>query len=325
MSKSSSSSVPVVGIDLGGTNMQVGVVGGRGEILGRSRRKTEAERGFVAVVDRMGEAVAEACAEAGVAVEGLSGIGVGSPGAIDFERGVVVEAPNLVWNNVPLAAELSRRCAGRPVLVDNDVNVAVYGENRLGAGENARDCLGVWVGTGIGGGLVLNGSMYYGAFGSAGEIGHVLVFPTIQLGERKLEEICSRTFLSRRLVRLIRSNHASSLASLPPERLDNLTAGDLCDAYVAGDELTRRVIDETADLLGVAIANVVTLLALPLVILGGGLTESLGEAYVRRVEASMRRSVFPAACRACRVVPTRLADNAGLLGAAMLARDRFGG
>jgi glucokinase len=317
----------VVGIDLGGTNMQVGVVDASFTIVGRSKAKTKAEQGGDAVVERMAEAVAEACDRAGVKPQAIEAIGIGAPGAIDMERGIVLEAPNLRWNHMPLAERMSARCAGRPVLLDNDVNVAVYGENRLGAGQNARDVLGVWIGTGIGGGLVLNGSLYYGSLGTAGEIGQAILFPGAPLGLRTLEQNCSRKHLAGRLSRLIEANHPSMLLQLAGGTIDGVAeagASTLAEAYAKGDRLTIEVLDEAAVMLGTAISAYVTVLSLPMVILGGGLSEAMGQAFADRVAGAMKPHVFPKALQACRVVTTRLADDAGLLGAAILAHEKFG-
>lgn len=323
---------PVVGIDLGGTNLQVGIVDGSDRIIGRSKKKTKAEKGAEFVLDRIAEAVHEACDEAGCTAADLSAIGIGAPGAIDFASGTVLEAPNLRWNDVPLAAELSARCAGVSVLVDNDVNVAIYGENRLGAGNNARDVLGVWCGTGVGGGLILNGCLYHGGFGSAGEIGQTLLFPTAPLTHRLLEDVCSRTAVVRRIVTLIEKNHPSMLPELAAKRdrekgrgptpLRKVGSSVIAEAYEQGDKLVCDVVHESADLLGRGISNVVTLLALPDVVLGGGLTEALGQAWVDRVAESCRDHVFPQEARKVRFAATELEDRAGLLGAALLARER---
>ncbi len=323
----------VVGIDLGGTNLQVGVVDRSDQIIGRSKKKTKAEKGTEFVLDRIAEGVHEACAEASCTPADLAAIGIGAPGAIDFASGTVLEAPNLRWNEVRLADELSARCAGVSVLVDNDVNVAIYGENRLGAGRNARDVLGVWCGTGVGGGLILNGALYHGGFGSAGEIGQTLLFPTAPLTYRLLEDVCSRTAVTRRIVTLIEQNHPSILPEIAARRdrekdrkktpLREIGSSVIAQAYAEGDKLTRDVVHESADLLGRAIANVVTLLALPEVILGGGLTEALGQPWVEHVAASCRDHVFPKAAARVRFAATELEDRAGLLGAALLAREQI--
>lgn len=311
----------VIGIDLGGTNMQIGVVDATNSILGRSKRKTKAERGGDAVLERMVEGVEEACDQAGIRPADVSAIGVGAPGAIDMPRGVVIEAPNLRWNNFPLAEKLSAACDRRPVLIDNDVNVAVYGENRLGAGENARDVVGIWIGTGIGGGLILNGSLYYGSLGSAGEIGQTILFPGAPLGSRTLEQNCSRKHIAGRLRRLIEANTPSNLLEIAGD--DEIGASTLARSYESGDALVREVVDEAAELIAIAAANCVTLLSLNMVILGGGFAEAFGASFAERVKRAMRPHVFPRALADCRVVTTKLADDAGLLGAALLARERF--
>lgn len=312
-----------VGIDLGGTNMQIGVVDASCQIAGRSKFKTKAERGGDAVVDRMIEGIEEACEKAGVKARDIAGIGVGAPGAIDMARGVVLEAPNLRWNNMPLAERLSAAFERRPVLIDNDVNVAVYGENRLGAGENASDLLGIWIGTGIGGGLILNGSLYYGAHGSAGEIGQTVLFPGAPLGWRLFEQNCSRKHLVNRLLRLIEANRPSSLVEIAGGRED-IGASAVAEAYRRGDALVREVVDEATTLIGIAAANAVTLLSLPMVVLGGGFAEAFGQPFADRVSEAMKPHVFPKSLQGCRVVTTLLADDAGLLGAALLARAKFG-
>lgn len=312
----------VVGIDLGGTNMQIGVVDADGRVIGQSKKKTKADQGADAIVDRMARGIAAACEEAGTTLDKMAAVGIGAPGAIDYERGVVLEAPNLGWRDFPLADRLGAALGGKPVLLDNDVNVAVYGENRLGAGKGASDLLGVWVGTGVGGGLILNGSLYYGALGTAGEFGQMILFPRAALGHRTVEESCSRKNVVGRISKLAMSQHKTMLTELTDD-LEGIGASTVAKAYEMGDELTRRVVNESADLLGDAIGSCITLLSLPKVILGGGLTEALGQAYVDRVAAAARSVVFPSRLKSCEFVATVLADRAGLLGAAMLAQERF--
>ena len=317
---------PVVGIDLGGTNMQIGVVTESNKIVGRVKKKTKADEGRDAVIDRLAKGIEEACEEAKIKPSELAAIGIGAPGAIDHKRGIVVEAPNLRWNDVKLADTLSAKLKGRPVIVDNDVNVAVYGENKLGAGNSADDLMGVWLGTGIGGGLILRGKLYHGAFGTAGEIGHTILFPGAAMGNSKLEENCSRKFLALRLARLIRANNPSILPQLAggDDQLESIGASTIAEAYQKGDELVRVVVDEAAYLVGIGVANMVTVLSLPLIILGGGLTEALGDPFVKKVQQSVRAAAFPERCKGVKVVATKLEDNAGLLGAALLAREAQG-
>lgn len=313
---------PVVGIDLGGTNVQIGVVDASHAIIGRAKRKTRADEGRDAVIQRLAQGVRDACKDAGMDASGLGAVGIGAPGAIDPDRGIVLEAVNLRWTDVALADLLSNEL-GVPVILDNDVNAAVYGENCLGAGENARNLLGVWIGTGIGGGLILDGSLYYGTFKSAGEIGHTTLFPNCPPGVRSLEQNTSRTSIVERIVRLIRSNEPSMITSMVDGDLSDVKSRIVARAYRAGDALTVEVVDSAAQLLGVAIANTVTLLSLGRVVLGGGLTEALGDVLVDKVRKAVRANVFPDACRQVKVVETRLKDDAGLLGAALLAYERI--
>jgi glucokinase len=320
------SSKPFIGIDLGGTNMQIGLVSPDMKMLAQAKRKTKADEGLDAIVARIVSGIEEACQHAAMPVAGVAAIGIGAPGAVDPDKGVVVEAVNLRWNDVPLAAILTKKLKVKTFL-DNDVNVAVLGENRIGAGKNATDLLGVWVGTGIGGGLILNGRLYYGAALSAGEIGHTILHPGRALGDRTLENACSRTAVVDRLVRLIKSNHKSKLTAEVGEEYNKIKSRTLAMYYHGGakpDRLVCQVVDHSAHELGIAVANVVTLLSLPRVVLGGGLTEALGKEYVKRVEASAREHAFPAACREVEVVESQLADAAGVYGAAMIAAERVG-
>ena len=320
-----------IGIDLGGTNMQVGVVradareiGPTEAILGTDRKKTKAVEGFDAVLDRLVDAVQSTCKQADVALSDIRGVGIGAPGAVDAREGIVIEAVNLRWNDIPLAKILSGRLDDTPVAVDNDVNVAIYGEFVLGAARNARDILGVWIGTGIGGGLILDGKLYYGHHHTAGEIGQMHLFPSNPPGLRTLEEICSRTNVVDRTVKLISSNHKSMLTEISEGRYEKIRSTALAKAWGAGDALTREVVSDAACLLGQHIGSVVTLLSLEMAVIGGGLTEAIGEPFVDLVRQSARATVFPDVCQSVKIVSSELLDNAGLLGAAMIAADRLG-
>ncbi len=316
---------PFIGIDLGGTNMQIGVVSADMKLLAGAKRKTKADEGLEAVLARMVSGIEEACETAKVPLAEVAGLGIGAPGAVDPEKGVVVEAVNLRWDDVPLGDLLHKRLKIR-TFVDNDVNVAVLGENRIGAGKNANDLLGVWIGTGIGGGLILNGRLYYGTHLSAGEIGHTIFHPGMGLGERTLENACARSSIVDRIVRLILSNHKSKLTAEVEGDYSKIKSKTLAKFYHGGekpDKLVCEVIDHAAHDLGVAIANFVTTLSLQRVVLGGGLTEALSKPFVERVQDAAREHAFPARCRKVDVVESTLADNAGVFGAAMIAQERL--
>lgn len=322
---------PFIGIDLGGTNMQIGVVAPDFRLLAHAKRKTKPDEGTPAVIDRIVTGVEEACAEAKLTLADIGGVGIGAPGAVDPHKGVVLVAVNLGWTDLPLAEILTKRLKV-PTHLDNDVNVAVYGENKLGAGRNCENLLGVWLGTGIGGGLILNGKLYYGHFWTAGEIGHTILHAHHPRGSRSLEHNCSRTAVVDRLVRLIKANNKTLLT----EELLEKSGGDELDfgkvkskmlaRYYRGgekeDALVIEVLDRAAEDLAVMIANFVTVLSLPRVVLGGGLVEAVDKPFVDRIEKNVRALAFPDICKTVQIVPSKLKDAAGILGAAMIAMDR---
>jgi len=311
----------VVGVDLGGTHMQIGVVDANGKIVSRTRDKTRADEGFEAVVDRIANNVREACHGVGASISDIGSVGVGTPGAVDYDRGIVLEAPNLRWNDAPLADALAARLDGTGVDIENDVNAATLGEHRLGAGRATDHLLGVWIGTGIGGGLILGGRLHRGGFATAGEIGHTICHPDAQPACRRLEQLVSRHGISRRLRFLIEANHPSILTELTHGNLDAIGSAEIAQAYARRDELTVRVVDAACELIGVTIANACTLLSLERVVLGGGIVERMQETLVSRIASVVRRDTFPGRAQAVELVATELGDNAGLLGAAIVARE----
>ena len=167
---------PVLGIDLGGTNMQFGVVDANGKVIGRAKKKTKAEEGLEKVIDRLVDGANDAAKEAKLTLDQVQAVGIAAAGAIDTPNGVILESPNLGWRDVPFR-DLLKKKLNRPVVLENDVNGAVWGEYLLGAAKGRGDCFGVWVGTGVGGGLVLNGKIYRGDFFTAGEVGHTVIDP----------------------------------------------------------------------------------------------------------------------------------------------------
>ncbi|MCC6679547.1 MAG: ROK family protein [Phycisphaeraceae bacterium] len=310
-----------IGVDLGGTNIQCGLVNERGQIVHRGSVKTKPENGQAAVADRIAQIISTVAEQGKKKLAELAGVGVGSAGAMDLDKGIVLESPNLRWKNFPLRKELEKRL-GVPVVLDNDVNVGAWGEYKAGAGQGFDDLLAVFVGTGIGGGLVLGGKLYQGHHQTAGEIGFITLDADGGLGRRKLEERASRGAIANRLRRLVETNHRDPV-------LDELTGGDLgkirskllSEAVKRDSVLVKTVLEEAADDVGVAIASAVSLLSLPCVVLGGGLTEALRGWWLDRVRTSFEKNVFPSNLRACKLRISKLHDNAGVIGAALWARQ----
>lgn len=313
----------VVGIDLGGTNMQIGVVREDGSIIGRCKRKTKAVLGLDGVVDRLVEGVQRACDDAGLDPKRLGAVGIGVPGAIDMPRGMVLEAPNLGWFDVPIQKILEKRIGCR-VAVDNDVNVAVWGEYKRGAARGHGDVLGAWVGTGVGGGLVIGGQLYRGTSFTAGELGQTWIIPGGGPAARTVEHHSSRTAIVDAVIRSLSRYPKSVMHKVVEQKKGIIGSSEVADAYLKGDELVIEVVEHAAWILGIAIANVVTLLSINSVVLGGGMTEALGDAFVDLVRKSLVQAVFPAKLADCRVVATALRDEAGVQGAALLAGEAIG-
>ena len=297
----------VAGVDLGGTHMQIGVIDESRAIVGRARGLTDPRGGVEAVVDAIARRVEQAKAQAGAGE--LEAVGLAAPGAVDHEQGLVIDAPNLRWRDVPAADILEQRLGTR-VYLENDVNAAVFAEQRRGAGSGHDNIFGAWIGTGIGGGLVIAGEIYHGPCLTAGELGHVLIPGETPGTRQELEHLCSRTAIARRIMQ-------QTNADAPP------TAEQIADALHRGEEPTTGIVLEAAEALGQVIGSFVTVLSLGRVVLGGGLIESAGADLVDPITRAVRNSCWPDTLRSVEVLPTRLGPDAGLLGAALVARRRL--
>ena len=311
-----------LGVDLGGTNMSAGLIDHTNKVLGRIKKRTRAFQGGDRVLQRIVKMSRSLVEEQGLQMHDIRGLGIGGPGAIDIEKGVVLNAPNLGWKQFNVKGALSKPL-GIPVTVDNDVNVAVYGEKVVGAAVRYDDVLGIWMGTGVGGALVLNGKLYYGAFLTAGEIGHTLLHPGAAWGRRTLENCASRTNIARLIIELIKANNPSKITKMVDGDYDRVRSKVIAKAVAAKDEVACRVVREAAHFAGIAAANMVTVLSLPCVVLGGGLATELGDTWADWVRESFQQYVFPAKLQSINVVPTKLGDDAGIVGAAIIARERL--
>ena len=304
-----------IGVDLGGTKIY-GVVFDGEKVLAEGKVKTPRQGGPLAVVDAMAALVADLRGDTPI-----EGIGVGAPGVVDPREGTVRSAPNLSGWMEPfgVAAALSEAAGGLPVIVDNDVNVGTYAEHLLGAGRGADNVLGVFVGTGVGAGIVIGGQLRRGEAGAAGEIGHMIVRRGGRVcgcgGRGHLESYAGRANLERRARDLEAKGRDTALVDLAPSR--RMTSGVFVKALAVGDPVAIELIDDAVAALGAAIASAVALLDVPLIIVGGGLADRLGPKFVARVEDATRAELFPRRPQ-LRVVPAELGDQGGAIGAALV-------
>jgi glucokinase len=310
-----------VGVDLGGTNIRAAVFDGGRKILGRSERPTRAQEEADAVIRRIAACVREALDRSSVAAEEVAGVGVGAAGLTDWRTGVVVLASNLGWRDVPLKERLERELDGLRVEVDKDTNAAALAEARLGAGREFRHFLYVSAGTGIGGGLILDGTLYRGATGGAGDIGHVVVDPDGPLcgcGDHGCVEVFSSGagMVNRAREVLAGGEEAASSAMT----VEELTPQTIFEAAGEGDAVAARVVEKAGRALGLALADYVNINNPEAIVLGGGVVRA-GRAYTEPVERELRRRALPALGEIVKLVPPGLGDDVGVAGAALLLAE----
>lgn len=313
----------VVGVDIGGTNVVVGLVSVEtGEAVSLRSRATEALKGADRAVSNIARMVKEAIAETlethGGAPENVLGMGIGSPGPLDLAGGIVLDAFNLGWKDFPLRDRLSQ-AVGLPATLDNDANCATYGEWWQGAGRGARSLVGVTLGTGIGGGIIFGGRLVHGASGSAGEIGHT----TISFTGRRckcgnygcLEAYASGPNIAARAVEGLEAGAESVLLDLVQGDTDAITAVTVYEALVLGDDYAHEVMLETAKILGAGISNIINTVNPEVVVIVGGVTRAGDHLFVP-LRSEVRRRAFKSSVEACRIVPGELPETAGTIGAA---------
>ena len=312
-----------LGIDLGGTKILAAVVDGNGGVVGMAKKKTKSEIGADGVIKRILDTAAEALSAAKVTMKSVTGVGIGAPGPVNYESGVVYSAANLTgWDNVPLAARLKKEW-DVPVFADNDANMGALGEFTFGAGRGSRHMVGIFVGTGVGAGIVLDGKLHRGFRYGAGEVGHTIVLPHGPLcgcGKQGcVEALASRTAIER-FIRLGLAEEKSPLiAQLLAAENNRFTSSIIAEALSANDPLMLEVVGQAQFYLGLLVANLVNVLDPEMIVFGGGVVEALGDSFLQPVR-DIARSYYLQQRDADRllIVPAMLGDNAGVLGGAAL-------
>lgn len=314
----------VVGMDLGGTKILAVVVDAEGRMLAEAKTKTGAEDGPGSVVKRMARTARKAAKLANIDWAAIVSVGVGAPGPMDPKRGVVYNPPNLPgWDKIDLGPRLAQ-ALGVPVYLENDVNLGTLGEHALGAGQDTKDMVGIFVGTGVGGGLILDGHLRSGFRHAAGEIGHMIVLadgPVCGCGKRGcLESVASRTAIERDIRLGIAAGRKCILTKLVHQE-GRLTSGVLARAMRKGDPLVAEVIGRAQWYLGLISASIVNLLDPELIVFGGGIVEAFGKEFLAPIRTTARQYyIQQARAGRVRIISAKLGDHAGVLGAAVHAR-----
>jgi len=315
-----------IGFDLGGTKMMATVFDEKFRKLASERVKTKAQEGSGVVLDRIMKTIQKALAAANVDSSELHGIGVGCPGPLDLDKGIILEAPNLGWRNVKLKDTLEKafKC---PAVIANDVDAGLYGEYRVGGAKKAHCALGVFPGTGIGGACVYEGELIRGKVGSCMEIGHIQVEPNGRLcgcGQRGcLETVASRLAIASEAATAAFRGEAPYLLENAGTDLKSIKSGVLSRSIQAGDKAIKRIVSDAAYKMGIAVAGVVNLMAPDMVVLGGGLVEAMPNLFVDQVHQAVSDHAMESFIGGLTVAAAQLGDDAAVMGAAALVSELF--
>lgn len=316
-----------IGFDLGGTKMLSAVYNDAFKVLGRERKKTKPANAAASGLERIIDTIKGSIRASGVEMDRIAGIGIGCPGPVDMDKGVLLSPPNLAWNDTDVGAVLKKEFSC-PIAVLNDVDAGVYGEYRFGSARGATCAVGVFPGTGIGGGCVYRGEVLRGKNSSCLEIGHCHVVPNGPVcgcGQRGcLEAVASRPAIAAAAARAALRGDAPHLLAEAGTDLANIRSGALADSVANGDKVVEEIVRESARLIGIAVSTVVNLLAADVIVLGGGLVEAMPDLFTGPVDRAARKRVMPAFRETFKVVAASLGDDAAAIGAAAWARYRIG-
>lgn len=312
----------VLGVDLGGTNIRVVLLNEAGRVCSYLSEPTKAEAGPPAVISQIADLAITIAQQEGIAIKDILGLGIGLPGVIDNIKGIAITLPNLKgWRDIPVAEMLSG-LLGLPVYCENDARMAAWGEKLLGAGQNHSDIICVTIGTGVGSGIFLGGRLWRGHLGSAGEIGHLTIHKDglmCSCGNRGcLELYASGGGIARRAKLSISSSTSSLILQYAGGNIEQVSSFNVLEAARAGDQTALRLIIETAEILGLGLANVANILNPQLIILGGGVSEGWGDLLLEPLREEVKRRAMSLNKQVV-IQQAQLGEQAGVIGAATLA------
>jgi len=319
--------LPVLAIDLGGTKIIAAIVSHQGQVMAKEYHPTLAKEGPSSVINRICLAIDHLFEGRNIDLSQLRGISIAAAGAIDFDGGVVTSSPNLPgWHDVPLRDIVSSKYKVNTCLI-NDASAGALGEHEFGAGTGVNNLIFLTVGTGIGGGIIINGSLYLGPSGSAGEIGHTTIDvngPRCSCGNIGcLETLASGTAIAVEAIRRIDRGERSILTEMVEGKIENITAELVGMAAQEGDSLALEVISQAATYLGVGMVNLVNIFNPEMIIVGGGVMQ-MADLLLEPARQVVKERAFSLAAQAVRIVPTQLGGEAAVLGAAVFAYGQAG-
>ncbi len=313
-----------VGVDIGGTKILSIVVDNNFNVISRAKKKTKGWVKTTKPETRIIETIKLAIEQAGGCK--IEGIGLGVPGPVDYKNGIVITTPNIGWENFALGNIISKEFSV-PAVVDNDVNLGTYAEWYFSDFKDVKHILGVFPGTGIGGGLIINKKILHGASGGAGEIGHFTVQfdgPLCGCGKRGcLESLASRIAIAKEIMALILRGECTYLAEKIGTDISKLRSGVIAEAIENGEKKVEEIVRRSAYLIGVAIANAINLLSPNLVILGGGLVEALGKIYLEEIQKAVKDHAMPFLRKKVDIIIGKLGDDAVAMGGALLISKKL--
>jgi glucokinase len=315
-----------IGIDIGGTKSLYALLDEGFEVIAEEKLRSFPEKGGLKAFERgMKKAIGRLLAEARARKLDVRVAGVGCAGRIDLRKGVVLKAPNLPFlDGYPMGERVGKLTGGK-VFVANDVHTGLYGEYRVGAARKAKNVLGAWLGTGVGGALVIDGKLYLGATGVAGDLGnyvlHAVDAALDSPRKETLDNVVSRTAIAGDAAVLAAKQRAPRLNQRTGSDVKEITSGDIAHAIEAGDRLVEKLVRSRAAVLGAALSNLVDFLNPEMVVLGGGLVVAMPGLMKREIAKSIKAHATQKAARAVKVVVSKLGDHAGTIGAAVLAWD----
>ena len=317
----------IIGVDLGATNIEAAAVRD-GTVIASKKKKTRARKGTDAVIDRIEKTVRKVMDKMDADADAFAALCIGAPGAVDTKHGVVLTAPNLNWKDVALGDRLEERF-DLPVTVANDVNIGILGEHVYGAGKGALNMIGIFVGTGVGGGIIIDGTLHSGWRGAAGEIGHMIVKPhgrTCGCGrEGCVEAYASKTAMESMIrEEMERGRETEVFEIMEKKGKQKLTSSVIEASLEAEDPLMEEAMHIAQFHLGILTASLVNVLDPEVIVYGGGVVERLGDSFLKPIRRTARAHYLQRrGAESIRIVPAALGDDAGPVGAAVMAQRRL--